>query len=130
MTVRDHLSFGARCSGAEVQDGLHRAVSHGLEPWLDHNAGALSTGNARKLWFVMCTLGSFDVAVLDEPFNGVDAESAEFLVSELMTWADHALVLLINHLPPEGLCITRTVTLRGRDETGDLDEQRTAIKVT
>jgi len=112
MTVRDHLAFGARCCGVEAQDGIRRAERHGLGPWLDHNAGALSTGNARKVWLVMCTLGRFDVVVLDEPFNGIDAESIDIVVSELADWAGHALVLLISHVPPADVAITRTVTLR------------------
>ncbi|UUN27771.1 ATP-binding cassette domain-containing protein [Streptomyces sp. FIT100] len=106
MTVRDHIVFTSRCRGAAPDGGLDRAVRLGLGPWLDHAAKTLSTGNTRKLWYVICTLGSFGCAVLDEPFNGIDQEGVEKIAGELSLWGADRLVLLISHTLPAALTVT------------------------
>ncbi|MGI5195681.1 ABC transporter ATP-binding protein [Streptomyces sp. CA-288835] len=111
MTVRDHIVFTSRCRGIDPKGGLDRAVGLGLEPWLDHAAKTLSTGNTRKLWYVVCTLGGFDFAVLDEPFNGIDQEGVEKIAEELSGWAADRLVLLISHTAPAALAVTADFVL-------------------
>ncbi|MFE2290936.1 ATP-binding cassette domain-containing protein [Streptomyces sp. NPDC059452] len=106
MTVRDHIVFTSRCRGTGSEDGLDRAIRLGLEPWLNHAAKTLSTGNTRKLWYVVCTLGTFGCAVLDEPFNGIDQEGVEKIAEELSLWATDRLVLLISHTVPTTLTVT------------------------
>ena len=111
MTVRDHLVFAARCRSADPGPGLERAKEYGLEPWFEHDAKSLSTGNRRKTWLIFCTLGDFGVVVLDEPFNGLDDESSERLVMELKNWAATRLVVLISHAPPVGVAADRVITI-------------------
>ncbi|MCX4584520.1 ATP-binding cassette domain-containing protein [Streptomyces sp. NBC_01481] len=113
MTVRDHLVFAARCHGISPDPGLKRAVRYGLEPWLDHAAKELSTGNRRKLWLTMCTLGEFALVMLDEPFNGLDSAGIELLSAEMCAWATHASVVLIAHDPPATVAADTTITLDG-----------------
>lgn len=105
MTVRDHIVFTSRCRDADPAEGLDRAVTLGLEPWLDHAARTLSTGNTRKLWYVVCTLGAFGLVVLDEPFNGIDQEGVEKIAGELSRWSADRLVLLISHTTPAALAM-------------------------
>ena len=85
----------------------------GLTPWLDENAGTLSSGTARKVWYLMCTVGEADLVVLDEPFNALDAEAVETVVGELHAWAERATVVLVSHLPPPGLAPTDRIELGG-----------------
>lgn len=112
MTVHDHLALTARARGISANVGFRRARSLGLEAWFGKNAASLSTGTAKKLWYVMCTLGDFTVAVLDEPFNGVDAESAEVMAGEMVDWSDAAIVVLVAHALNANLPISRTVDIR------------------
>jgi len=97
MTARDHLVFA--CIARDMDPGLEilRAIQLGIEPWLDENAGNLSTGNARKLWYIMNTVGQFDCVVLDEPFNGTDAEGVAYMVDEIRRWAEAKLVVIVTH---------------------------------
>ncbi|WDO11377.1 ATP-binding cassette domain-containing protein (plasmid) [Streptomyces murinus] len=111
MTVRDHLVFTTRCNGADLDTELIRAVDLGLYPWLDQAARTLSTGNARKLWYVMCTTGRFNCAVLDEPFNGLDHDTTHKIATEISGWSDNRLVLLVSHTLPPGLAVSDTFTL-------------------
>ena len=111
MTVRDHLAFAARSLRSDFEVALERAHGYGLEPWLDHEAQALSTGNSRKLWVILCTLGSFDVVLLDEPFNGLDESAADVLQQDVQRWGRDGAVLLIAHTPPADLVPAQTVTV-------------------
>ena len=97
MTARDHLVFA--CIARDVDSGpeILRATQLGMEPWLGENAGNLSTGNVRKLWYVMNTVGQFDCVVLDEPFNGTDAEGVAYMVEEIRRWAEAKLVVIVTH---------------------------------
>lgn len=111
MTVREHLALASRCLRLPVDEPLARARRYGLGDWVDQEARALSTGNSRKLWVIMCTLGQFDVVLLDEPFNGLDDDASEVLGAELQSWAQDRAVVLIAHAPPERLPVSRVVTM-------------------
>lgn len=102
MTVHDHIVLTATARDVSPEPALDRAAMLGLGPWLGENAGSLSTGTAKKLWYLANTLGDFDLAVLDEPFNGVDADSVAVMAGEMREWAKSACVVLIAHaLQPE-----------------------------
>jgi ABC-type multidrug transport system ATPase subunit len=103
MTAHDHIALTASARGVSPEPGLQRARSLGLDPWLGENAGSLSTGTSKKLWYLMNTLGEFTVAVLDEPFNGVDAESTEVIAEEITSWSEEVLVVLIAPSRDHGL---------------------------
>lgn len=111
MTVRDHITFASRWVGIAPAAGELRATRYGLLPWFNTPAGSLSTGNRRKLWLVMCTLGDVDLVMLDEPFNGLDAEGIALLTDELADWARTRAVLLVAHRPPAGLNINQRFRL-------------------
>jgi len=109
MTARDHLVFA--CIARDIDPGpeILRATQLGMDLWLDENAGNLSTGNLRKLWYVMNTVGQFDCVVLDEPFNGTDAEGVAYMVKEIRRWAESKLVVIVTHslqdLLPEAVTV-------------------------
>ena len=111
MTVREHLKFACSCVGNPMADALERAARYGLETWLDHEAQELSTGNVRKTWFLMCSIGEADLLVLDEPFNGLDQDAAETLLTELDQWRRTRAIVLIAHQLPVALTPDATVDL-------------------
>jgi ABC-type multidrug transport system ATPase subunit len=119
MTVRDHVALA--CVARDIPPGpeLARAESLGLGEWIGENAGNLSTGNARKLWFVMGTVGEFAVLVLDEPFSGVDVEGVERMAAQIRAWSRHALVVIVTHTLEGVFPGLRTVSLdRLKDGSG------------
>lgn len=111
MTSRDHLLLSARATGADPRRQLERAGAFGLDPWLDDNAGVLSSGSAKKLWYLVCTAGDFALAVLDEPYNALDSDSAALMSREIVDWRTHASVLLVCHTPPPALDIDVVISL-------------------
>jgi ABC-type multidrug transport system ATPase subunit len=117
MTVRDHLAFSAMCAGGSRQVELDRADRLGLTPWLDSEAVTLSTGSARKLWFLVCTAGEFELVLLDEPLNGLDADARGLVVEDIMRWSLTGLAVLISHFLPQALAVDQRLEL-GADPVG------------
>lgn len=112
MTVRDHLTFAARCAKVAPEPGFSRAAVYGLGHWLTAEAGALSTGNAKKLSIVMCTLGQPELVVLDEPYNGLDKHGVDVLDTEVRAWAGMGAVVMMCHQPPPSLVADHILRLR------------------
>lgn len=111
MTAKDHLVFACVARDADPQTQLQRAAALGMAEWLDENAGNLSTGNSRKLWYLMNTVGDFNTLLLDEPFNGVDAQGVETMAGEMRDWARSKLVVVITHSLQDLLPEAQTLTL-------------------
>ncbi|MDG4832685.1 ATP-binding cassette domain-containing protein [Solwaraspora sp. WMMD1047] len=111
MTVRDHLIFSARCFRIEAEAATDRARRFGLEPWFEADSRTLSTGNARKLWIVLCTLGDFRTVFLDEPFLGLDADGGRILAADLGRWSGTGAVILISHDLPDEVEVDHQVEL-------------------
>ncbi|MGO3886309.1 MAG: hypothetical protein ACTJHU_08430, partial [Mycetocola sp.] len=97
MSAGDHLIFAARTVGVPVSDAVARFERYGGAEWLDHSVDSLSTGNTRKLWLTMCTLGQAALIVLDEPFSGLDRAGAELLDDDIRRWSRQAIVVLVSH---------------------------------
>ncbi|BAS15906.1 ATP-binding cassette sub-family A member 8-A [Arthrobacter sp. Hiyo8] len=125
MTARDHLVFACIARDLDPGPEILRATALGMEPWLGENAGNLSTGNVRKLWYVMNTVGQFDCVVLDEPFNGTDTEGVAYMLEEIRGWAESKLVVIVTHslqdLLPEAVTV-RLEDLKSQAANGPGDE--------
>ncbi len=81
LTVREHLTFYARCKGAaDVAAEASRAMRRvGLAGQAGRPAARLSGGNRRKLSLAVALLGDPPVLVLDEPSSAMDAASKRAL---------------------------------------------------
>lgn len=107
MTVRDNLLLCASRFGADLSAALKRASEFGLTVHMRKIPSELSTGTLRKAWLV-CTLQSDrSVLLLDEPFDGLDAEASELLVDWLESLSGSRLVILITHILPQGLRVVQ-----------------------
>ncbi len=111
MTIRDHLILASMTTNSDRASVVARAENYGLGPWLDADAGTLSTGSIRKLWVVMCTTGAFDLVLLDEPFSGLDVDAIAVLAAELTGWAQTRLVVLVTHAMVPGVPIGAHVSV-------------------
>ncbi len=113
LTVAEHLEVAATARGAALGPVHERAERYRLTPWLDREARELSTGNCRKLWFVLCTLGSFTLALLDEPFNGLDDEARTLMCEEIAQWSSDRAVVVVAHEPPPQLRVASEIAIKG-----------------
>ncbi len=114
LSVLDHLAVAADLTGTDRGELTARAAALGLDEWERSRTSALSTGTAKKLWWLLCTAGRFRVALLDEPFNGVDERSVSLMVDEVREWSRDGLVVLVCHSVPSGLRVDATESLPGR----------------
>lgn len=124
MTVRDHLAFAARSRHIAPASVVSRLDAYGLQDWAEQPASALSTGNIRKLWLLMCTAANTPIVAIDEPFNGMDAQGVDALKAELSEWAQERIVILVSHSVPEGLPISHSFLFTRTTDSGDLPTLR------
>ena len=97
VTLRRHAGLFARASGLPPVSALSALADEGLADRLDDAVDELSSGEARRAWVRLTTLGAAPVLLLDEPFLGVDARAAEALRERIVRWAAARLVLLVDH---------------------------------
>ena len=112
MTVQDHLAFAARSRRTDPKASLARVQKYGLQDWSEQPASSLSTGNLRKLWLLMCTVADTPIIAFDEPFNGMDAQGIEALISDLNEWAESKVIVLVSHTVPDRLSIDHSYIFR------------------
>ena len=111
LSIVDHLAVAADLASVPRSAAVERAARFGLEEWFDTRTSALSTGTTRKLWYLLCTMGRFTVALLDEPFNGVDEACTAEMIDEWESWRRTALIVLVSHTIPPDLRIDSRVQL-------------------
>ena len=98
--VREML-LGTGDGGAAGDPALaaELARAFGLEPLLDRAFRKLSTGETRKLLLARALASEPDLLVLDEPFDGLDADAREALAARLAGLAERVpTVLVLNRL--------------------------------
>ncbi|WP_347754496.1 ATP-binding cassette domain-containing protein [Agrococcus sp. ProA11] len=97
VTLRRHAMLFAHAAGVQPAAALESLVDEGLGPRIDARVATLSTGEARRAWVRLTTLGAAPVLLLDEPFLGLDAAAGETLQARLERWGSNRLVLLVDH---------------------------------
>ncbi|MDQ7991677.1 MAG: thiol reductant ABC exporter subunit CydC, partial [Propionicimonas sp.] len=100
-SVDENVRIGNRDAGpGEVSDALARAGLDLPPSRLVGEAGAtLSGGEARRLALARVLVGDYQVLVLDEPTEHLDAATATALVDDLWAGSDDRPVLVITHDP-------------------------------
>ena len=98
MKVRDVLSFfaalkGCRDSGPAIAAWLSRL---GLSDWANHRVDALSKGMAQKVQFIAAVIARPQLALLDEPFSGLDPVSAELMRNEVLRLRQEGTTVLLS----------------------------------
>ncbi|KAI1099149.1 hypothetical protein F4804DRAFT_349610 [Jackrogersella minutella] len=99
LTVREHLTFYARCKGvSDVKGAVVYVMSRvGITAHGSKAAGKLSGGNKRKLSLAIALLGDPPVLLLDEPSTAMDAASKRVLWRTLEAVAPGRSVLITTH---------------------------------
>lgn len=77
-------------------------LPRGLDSWLGETGEALSGGQARRLTLARLLLREPRLVILDEPFNGLDTNTATKVWQNLQPWlSQRLLVLILHHKPAE-----------------------------
>nr|WP_242464513.1 ATP-binding cassette domain-containing protein [Halorhodospira abdelmalekii] len=75
------------------------ANAAGLEAWVGEGGAQLSGGEARRLALARVVLTDAPVVLLDEPFRGLDDETAATVCHRLEPWLQGRTVLIVSHAP-------------------------------
>lgn len=97
VTLRVHAGLFARAAGVSAGAAIQALDLEGLRPLLAEPAGRMSTGEARRAWNALTTLGDRRVLLLDEPFLGLDSAAAARLAARIEAWSATRVVLLVDH---------------------------------
>ena len=88
LSIAENLRFCARLRGAGAAELERVAAELELAPVLDQRVRTLSQGYRRRAGLARALLGSPELLLLDEPWNGLDVESAERLTRLLVRLRD------------------------------------------
>lgn len=106
MTVRENIS----CVGGDKTEQLLETA--GLSAVAGKRLWELSGGMKRRVAILRALNFGADALVLDEPFNGLDAENKKRMADLILkTYKDKPILLITHHLPDTSLLGARVVNI-------------------
>jgi ATP-binding cassette subfamily C protein CydC len=87
------------------------SLPQGLNTWLGETGGKVSGGQARRICLARLLLRDPQLIILDEPFNGIDANMANRIWKNISPWLSTRMVILLTHQPAEYLAKNKALYL-------------------
>lgn len=121
-TLRENLAIAAPdAADATLLDALGRAglsgftaaLPDGLDTWLGEAGVAVSGGEARRIALARVLLKDAPLLLLDEPTEGLDAETERAVLAALQPAMSGRTVIAISHRPAPLAAMQRVVRLEG-----------------
>ncbi|MGY0503907.1 thiol reductant ABC exporter subunit CydC [Luteimonas sp. e5] len=120
-SVRENLLMGdAQADDARLWQVLAqvrmaqavRALPDGLDGWIDAAGASLSAGQARRIALARALLRDAPLLLLDEPTEGLDADTAQGLLQDLARVSAGRSLIVISHAPIPAELTPRRYRLR------------------
>jgi ATP-binding cassette subfamily C protein CydC len=83
-------------------------LPNGLETWIGENGVKISGGEARRLTLARLYLKNAPIWILDEPTEGLDAQTEQEVLTALMRFTKDKTVILSTHKPASLALVDRT----------------------
>lgn len=98
FTFREYLSYVFFAYGRELPDVSKLVEGFHFKEYEDVLLKDLSTGNRKKVFLITAFALKPRLLFLDEPVNGLDFESTEFLYQQIAAYKKHGTVLFSSHI--------------------------------
>ncbi len=105
FTFREYISYVGASYGKKLSDIEELVRGFHFEEYTDVLLKELSTGNLKKAYLITAFALKPTLLLLDEPVNGLDFQSTEYLYQQINNYRQYGTVLFSSHIL-ESICLT------------------------
>ncbi|MBD5476969.1 MAG: ABC transporter ATP-binding protein [Lachnospiraceae bacterium] len=105
FTFREYASYVAASYGKKLSDIDELVHGFQFEEYTDILLKELSTGNLKKAYLITAFALKPKLLILDEPVNGLDFQSTEYLYRQICDYRQYGTILFSSHIL-ESICLT------------------------
>ncbi len=105
FTFREYASYVAASYGRKLSDIDELIHGFHFEEYTDVLLKELSTGNLKKAYLITAFALKPKLLLLDEPVNGLDFQSTEYLYRQIGSYRQYGTILFSSHIL-ESICLT------------------------
>lgn len=105
FTFREYISYVGASYGKKMSDIEELVCGFHFEEYTDVLLKELSTGNLKKAYLITAFALKPKLLMLDEPVNGLDFQSTEYLYQQIGGYRQYGTVLFSSHIL-ESICLT------------------------
>lgn len=105
FTFREYSTYVAAAYGRELTDVDELVAGFHFEEYTDVLLKELSTGNLKKAYLITAFALKPELLLLDEPVNGLDFQSTEYLYKLMEAYKKYGTLLFSSHIL-ESICLT------------------------
>ena len=98
FTFREYIDYVATSYGKELTDVESLVKGFHFEEYTDVLLKELSTGNLKKAYLITAFALKPQLLLLDEPVNGLDFQSTEYLYHLMEAYKEHGTLLFSSHI--------------------------------
>ncbi|WP_322175783.1 ABC transporter ATP-binding protein [Acutalibacter caecimuris] len=98
FTFREYLSYVAAAYKTKLPDVTELVQGFHFEDYTDMLLKDLSTGNKKKAFLITAFALKPELLLLDEPVNGLDFQSTEYLYQVIAGYKEYGTVLFSSHI--------------------------------
>ena len=98
FTFREYLAYVCSAYGRAASDVTELIRGFHFEEYTDTLLKELSTGNRKKAFLITAFALKPRLLLLDEPVNGLDFQSTEYLYRQISGYKEHGTVLFSSHI--------------------------------
>lgn len=105
FTFREYLAYVAASYGVPLPDVSSLVAGFHFNDYTNVLLKELSTGNLKKAYLIIAFALRPKLLLLDEPVNGLDFQSTEFLYQLMSSYKEYGTILFSSHIL-ESICLT------------------------
>lgn len=105
FTFREYVSYVESCYGKQLTDVDELIRGFQFEAYTDVLLRELSMGNLKKAYLITAFALKPGLMILDEPVNGLDFQSTEYLYRRIEDYRQYGTILFSSHIL-ESICLT------------------------